>query len=136
MSLPLKLDHIGIAVRNLSEAISMYRDKIGLELLSVEEVKEENVRIAMFRIGDSRIELLEPLTADGAVARFLSKRGPGIHHIAFTYADERPASDRLREKGMKLVYSDVEVIPGLREVNFVHPESTGGVLLEIVKRLE
>ncbi|MDG6933887.1 MAG: methylmalonyl-CoA epimerase [Nitrososphaerota archaeon] len=136
MSLPLKLDHIGIAVRNLSEAISMYRDKIGLELLSVEEVKEENVRIAMFRIGDSRIELLEPLTADGAVARFLSKRGPGIHHIAFTYADARSASDRLREKGMKLVYSDVEVIPGLREVNFVHPESTGGVLLEIVKRLE
>jgi methylmalonyl-CoA epimerase len=133
---PVRIDHIGIAVRSLDEAIAVYKEVLDLELISVEDVKEEKVRIAMLRIGETRIELLEPLTRDSVIYRFLQKRGPGIHHIAFEYEDAREASTNLKKKGLKLVYPEVEVISGLREVNFIHPESTGGVLLEIVKRLK
>ncbi|MEM0118554.1 MAG: methylmalonyl-CoA epimerase [Conexivisphaerales archaeon] len=130
-----KLDHIGIAVRNVDVASKTYA-LLGFPLISKEEVPEEGVKIAMLKAGETRIELLEPLNSNSVIAKFLEKRGEGIHHIAFLYDDVKSAGRQASARGFHLIYSEPRLIPGRREINFIHPGSTHGVLFELVKRLK
>lgn len=129
----MKVDHIGIATRQIDEALALWRDVLGLEVDSTEEVTEQGVRVAMLPIGESRIELLEPLSADSPVGKFLAKRGPGIHHVAIRVSDIRAALARLKEKGTRLIDETPRLGAGGCLVAFVHPSSANGVLLELVQ---
>lgn len=132
-----RIDHIGIAVSSLDDAIKVYRDVLGLELVEVEEVPEEKVKVAMFKAGDSYIELLEPLSEDSAIAKYLQKRGEGIHHIAIGVEDVEKLTEELKERGVRVIYDKPKVVSGgTRKINFIHPKATHGVLLEIVERLK
>ncbi len=131
------LDHIGIAVKNLDEAVKFYRDVLGLELVKIEEVPEEKVRIAMFKVGASYIELLEAMDENSAIAKFIEKRGEGIHHIAIRVDDVDALTKELVSKGVRVIYSKPKLVSGGdRKINFIHPKSTRGVLLEIMERYE
>lgn len=133
----MKIDHIGIAVKNLDEAVKFYRDVLGLELVRIEEVPEERVRIAMFKVGGSYIELLQGTDPESAVSKFIEKRGEGIHHIAVHVEDVDAKTEELRSKGVVLIYDKPrEVSHGERKINFIHPKSSFGVLLEIMTRRE
>jgi methylmalonyl-CoA/ethylmalonyl-CoA epimerase len=129
----MKLDHIGIATRELEEGFAVWRDALGLQLNTTEEVPDQGVRVAMLEIGDTHVELLEPLTPDSAVGRFLAKRGPGIHHLAVEVKDIRASLSDLKSRGARLI--DEEPRVGARGclVAFIHPTSTNGVLLELVQ---
>lgn len=129
----MKVDHIGIATRQIDEALALWRDALGLEIGSTEEVTEQGVRVAMLPIGESHIELLEPLSENSPVGKFLEKRGPGIHHVAISVADIRAALAKLKENGARLI--DETPRMGARGclVAFVHPSSANGVLLELVQ---
>ncbi|MDQ5846237.1 MAG: methylmalonyl-CoA epimerase [Acidobacteriota bacterium] len=129
----MKVDHIGIATRQIDEALTLWRDALGLEIESTEEVTEQGVRIAMLPIGDTHIELLEPLNQDSPVGRFLQKRGPGIHHVAIRVTDIQAELARLKEKGTRLIDETPRVGAGGCLVAFVHPSSANGVLLELVQ---
>jgi len=129
----MKVDHIGIATHQIDEALVLWRDVLGLEIDSMEEVAEQGVRVAMLPIGESRIELLEPISADSPVGKFLEKRGPGIHHVAIRVSDIRAALARLKEKGTRLIDETPRVGAGGCLVAFVHPSSANGVLLELVQ---
>lgn len=129
----MKVDHIGIATRGLDEALALWRDSLGLEVEVTEEVTEQGVRVAMLPIGETHIELLEPLSETSPVGRFLEKRGPGIHHVAIRVSNIRESLAKLKEKGARLI--DETPRTGARGclVAFVHPSSTNGVLLELVQ---
>ena len=129
----MKIDHIGIATRKLAEATAVWRDALGLELDSTEEIAEQEVRIAMLPIGETHIELLEPLTLDSPVGRFIEKRGPGLHHIAIRVDDIGAALAQLKEKGARLIDETPRVGAGGCLVAFIHPSSANGVLLELVQ---
>ncbi|MDX6577619.1 MAG: methylmalonyl-CoA/ethylmalonyl-CoA epimerase, partial [Blastocatellia bacterium] len=129
----MKIDHIGIATRGIQDAMTFYRDALGLEVSEPEEVADQKVRVAMLPIGESRIELLEGTSDDSPIARFLEKRGPGIHHIAVRVDDIRVALANLKEKGARLIDEEPRKGAGGCLVAFVHPSSTGGVLLELVE---
>jgi len=129
----MKIDHIGIATRGIEDAMTFYRDALGLDVTDPEEVAEQKVRIAMLSIGESRIELLEATSADSPISKFLEKRGPGIHHIAVQVDDIRAALAKFREKGARLIDEEPRRGAGGCLVAFVHPSSTGGVLLELVQ---
>jgi methylmalonyl-CoA epimerase len=127
------IDHVGIAVEDIEAAISLYRDSLGLPLVHREQVPAQGVDAALLDIGDSHVELLEPLTPETAVGRFLARRGPGLHHVAYRVMDiERTLGD-LKTSGMQLI--DERARTGIRgsRVAFIHPGSTGGVLTEIVE---
>ena len=130
----MKIDHLGIATNGIDEAASMYRDAFGLSVAEIEEVPTQKVRVAMLPIGESRIELLEATSPDSPISKFLEKRGPGIHHIALRVANIRAALADLKAKGARLI--DEEPRPGAGGclVAFIHPSSTGGVLIELVER--
>jgi methylmalonyl-CoA/ethylmalonyl-CoA epimerase len=129
----MKLDHIGIATRQIDEALGLWRDTLGLSLDHEEEVVEQGVRVGMLAIGDTHVELLEPLSDDSPVGRFLKKRGPGVHHIAVRVDDIRAELARLKTRGARLIDPEPRVGAGGCLVAFVHPSSTGGVLLELVE---
>ncbi len=132
-----ELDHIGIAVKNLDEAIKFYRDVLGLELVEVEEVPEEKVKIAMFKAGSVYIELLQGLSEDSAVSKFVAKRGEGIHHIAIRVEDVDALTKELKGRDVRVVYEEPRLVSGgKRKINFIHPKATHGVLLEILERYE
>jgi len=132
-----ELDHIGIAVRNLDEAIKFYRDILGLNLVEVEEVPEEKVKIAMFKVGSVYIELLQGLSEDSAISKYIAKRGEGIHHIAIRVENVNALTKELKEKGIRVVYEEPKLVSGgKRKINFIHPKATHGVLLEILERYE
>ena len=124
--------HIGIAVRRLEDALAKYKT-LGLEPESVEEVPSQGVRVAFLPAGGVRLELLESLTPDGVIARFVESRGEGLHHLAFAVADIRAELRRLQAAGLELV--DAEPRPGAhgRLVAFLHPRSAHGVLVELVE---
>ena len=130
----MKIDHIGVATNGIEEAAAIYLDALGLNVSETEEVESQKVRVAMLPIGESRIELLEATSADSPISKFLAKRGPGIHHIAFKVADIRAALADLKSKGTRLI--DEEPRAGARGclVAFIHPSSTHGVLIELVER--
>ena len=129
----MKLDHIGIATRQIDQAMGLWRDTLGLALDHTEEVPEQGVRVGMLAIGETHVELLEPLNEDSPVGRFLDKRGPGIHHIAIRVDDIRAELNKLKTNGARLIDEEPRIGAGGCLVAFVHPASTGGVLLELVE---
>jgi methylmalonyl-CoA/ethylmalonyl-CoA epimerase len=129
----MKIEHIGIATRALDEAVGFWRDALGLELQEIEEVAEQGVRVAMLPIGETRIELLEPTGKDSPIAKFLEKRGPGIHHIAVRVSDIRATLAGLKERGARLIDETPRVGAGGCLVAFIHPSTANGVLLELVE---
>lgn len=131
----MKIDHIGIATRELEDGLAVWRDALGLKVDATEEVTEQGVRVAMLQIGETHVELLEALRPDSPVARFIEKRGPGIHHIAVEVEDIHASLGELKRKGARLVDETPRVGAGGCLVAFVHPSSTNGVLLELVQHL-
>jgi methylmalonyl-CoA epimerase len=129
----MKIDHLGIATKGIDEALKFWTDALGLENIHTEVVEDQNVRIAMLPIGESRIELLEPTSDDSPISKFLEKRGGGIHHIAVQVENIESALEQLRGKGMRLIDETPRVGAEGCLVAFVHPSSTGGVLLELVQ---
>jgi methylmalonyl-CoA/ethylmalonyl-CoA epimerase len=129
----MKVDHIGIATSKLDEALSVWRDALGLSVASTDEVPEQGVRVAMLPIGETHIELLEPLSEDSPVGKFLQKRGPGIHHIAIKVTNIRKALSELKAKGARLIDETPRVGANGCLVAFIHPSATNGVLLELVE---
>ncbi|HEY0723774.1 MAG TPA: methylmalonyl-CoA epimerase [Pyrinomonadaceae bacterium] len=129
----LKVDHIGIATRSIVEGLAVWRDALGLEVDATEEVTEQGVRVCMLAVGDTHVELLEPLSAETAVGKFLAKRGPGMHHIAIEVADINASLAELKNKGARLIDETPRVGAGGCLVAFVHPSSVNGVLLELVQ---
>jgi methylmalonyl-CoA/ethylmalonyl-CoA epimerase len=125
------LDHVAIVVRDLEAAIRLYRDTLGLELTHVEEVKEQQVRTAIFGHGMGRVELICPTTTDSGVARYLEKRGEGLHHICIEVEDLDAAMGALRAVGAPLVDETPKPGAGGARVAFVHPRGTHGVLTEL-----
>ncbi|HYO90559.1 MAG TPA: methylmalonyl-CoA epimerase [Pyrinomonadaceae bacterium] len=130
----MKIDHLGIATRQIEEALGFWREALGLQVVDVEEVAEQRVRVAMLPIGESRVELLEPTSDDSPIAKFLEKRGPGIHHIAVRVDDINSALARLKESGARLIDEQPRVGAGGSLIAFVHPSSANGVLLELVEQ--
>ncbi|CAN5513707.1 MAG: methylmalonyl-CoA epimerase [Pyrinomonadaceae bacterium] len=129
----MKIDHIGIATRQLKEATAFWQDALGLRVESTEVVGEQGVRIAMLPIGETHIELLEPLTPESPVGKFLDRQGPGIHHIAIQVDDICAALGQLKEKGALLIDETPRIGAGGCLIAFIHPSSTNGVLIELVQ---
>ena len=127
------LDHVGIAVSSLADALAFYRDTLGLEVEPPEEVPSQGVRAHFIAVGDSTLELLEATTADSPIARFLTKRGPGMHHVALRVDDIVAALADLKARGIRLI--DETPRPGAHGslVAFLHPASTHGVLVELLQ---
>ena len=129
----MKVDHIGIATHQLAEGLAVWRDALGLQLDSTEEIAEQGVKVAMLAVGDTHVELLEPLTSESAVGKFLAKRGPGIHHIAIQVEDIHASLADLKSKGVRLIDETPRVGAGGCLVAFIHPSAANGVLLELVQ---
>lgn len=129
------IDHIGIAVNNLDEAISLYRDVLGLKLEGVHAVEEQKVLVASFSTGgETRIELLEPTERESPVAKFIERRGEGIHHIALKVRNIEAVLKELKGKGLKLVDEKPRIGVGGAKIAFIHPKSTRNVLLELCEK--
>ncbi len=124
------IDHLGIAVRSLAQAKIFY-EKLGIHVMPEEIVSHEKVRLAMVPLGESRIELLEPLSEDSPIARFLDKRGEGIHHVSLRVDNLANTVEALKKSGVRLVNDQIQVGAGGHLYVFVHPSSAGGVLLEL-----
>jgi methylmalonyl-CoA/ethylmalonyl-CoA epimerase len=127
-----KIDHVGIAVRSIDEARRFY-EALGLRVEEIEEVPQEGVRVAMIPCGESRIELLEPIREDSPVARYLDKQGQGVHHVCFASDDVEADDASLREAGYRLIRDRPTAGAGGSRVQFVHPKSAGGVLVELAQ---
>ena len=125
------LDHVAIAVKDLDKSIALYRDALGLTLAEVEEVPEQQVKAAIFGHGMGRVELISPTSEDSGVARFLARRGEGLHHICLEVEDIEAAMAALREKGAPLIDETPKPGAGGAQVAFIHPKGTGGVLIEL-----
>ena len=125
------IEHIGIAVKNLEDSISLYENTFGLKCYKVEEVREQKVRTAFFKVGETKIELLESTDPNGPIGKFIEKKGEGLHHIAFAASDLQKSLNELKDKGIKLI--DETPKPGADELNisFIHPKSMNGVLFEL-----
>jgi methylmalonyl-CoA epimerase len=128
------IDHIGIAVTNLQESLSFWETSLGIELHGIEEVAEQNVRTAFLPVGGTEIELLEPTSADSSLARFIEKRGEGLHHIAIRVDDIEAALAELKANGIQLIDETPRNGAGGARIAFVHPKATHGVLLELCER--
>ncbi len=126
-----KINHIGIAVKNLETAIPFYRDQLGMTFEGTEEVAEQKVKVAFLEIGESRIELLEPTADDSPVAIFIEKKGEGTHHIAYEVDDIEAALTALQEQGVRLIDTTPRRGAHNSLIAFLHPKATGGVLTEI-----
>ena len=129
----MKIDHIGIATNGIDDAARFYIESLGLQIEHVEDIASQKVRVAMLPLGESRVELLEPTSEDSPISKFLAKRGPGIHHLAVRVQDIRASLAELKEKGARLIDEEPRTGAGGCLVAFIHPSSTGGVLLELVE---
>lgn len=127
---PTHIEHIGIAVKDLEEAIPYYEKVLGLECYAIEEVKDQKVKTAFFKVGDTKIELLESIDPEGPIGKFIEKKGQGIHHIAFAMPDVKKSLEEAKENGIRLI--DEEPRKGAEglDIGFLHPKSTFGVLTE------
>jgi methylmalonyl-CoA/ethylmalonyl-CoA epimerase len=126
-----RIDHIGIAVESLEKTIPFYRDVLELELLSIEEVPSQKVRVAMFAIGNSRIELLEPTSPESPIAKAIEKRGQGVHHIAYAVDSAAAEIESFIEKGIRMIDAAPRTGAGGSRIAFVHPSDSGKVLTEL-----
>lgn len=129
-----RLDHVGIAVRDVEAAASLYTEVLGLSLHGIEVVPDQQVKVAFIPVGDSEIELLQPTTPDGPIARFIEAKGEGIQHIAIRVADISEALRKCKEAGLRLIDDKPRKGAGGALIAFVHPKSTNGVLLELCQR--
>jgi len=129
-----KIDHIGIAVSNLDEAVKLYKDVLGLVLHGTEVVPEQKVKVAFLPVGDTEVELLESTSAEGPIAKFIEAKGQGIQHIAFRVDDIEAALEEMKAKGMRLIDEKPRYGAGGAKIAFLHPKSTGGVLIELCER--
>jgi methylmalonyl-CoA epimerase len=130
-----KIDHVGIAVKSLAVAKSIY-EKLGLHISAEETVEQEKVRVVMVPVGESRLELLEATSADSTIAKFVAKRGEGLHHVCLRVPDLPAAVERMKKDGVRLVSEEIKIGAGGHKYIFVHPSSAGGVLLELVESRE
>lgn len=130
------IDHVGIAVEDIETALPVYRDSLGLPVVHRETVAEQGVDAALLDVGESHVELLQPLTRESAIGKFISQRGPGLHHVAYRVGDIDQALSELKAAGMRLI--DERPRTGIRgsRIAFVHPGSAAGVLTEIVQPAE
>lgn len=127
-----KVDHIGVAVKSLAAAKGIY-EKLGLSVSPEEVIEAEQVRVVMVPLGGSRLELLEPISENSVIAKFIAKRGEGLHHVSLGVPDFAAAVERLKKDGVRLVSNEIKIGAGGHRYVFVHPSSTGGVLLELVE---
>jgi methylmalonyl-CoA epimerase len=132
MIMSFALDHLGIAVKSLESAKSLY-EKLGLAISAAEEVPAEKVRLAMVPIGDTRLELLEATSDDSVIAKFIANRGEGLHHLCVRVPDLAAAVHKLKTDGVRLISEEIKTGAGGHRYVFVHPSSAGGVLLELVE---
>jgi methylmalonyl-CoA/ethylmalonyl-CoA epimerase len=125
------IDHIGIAVKSIDETLPFYENVLGLKLLKIEEVHSQSVKVAFIDGGNVKLELLEPLTDEGGVAKFIAKKGEGIHHVAFGVKGIQERIDELKEKGINMIDDKPKSGAGGAQVAFMHPKSGHGVLYEL-----
>lgn len=130
-----KIEHIGIAVQNLEEGEALYKRLLGTDPYKRESVESEKVTTSFFRQGPNKIELLAPIGDDGPISKFLEKKGPGIHHIAYAVTDILAEMERLRSEGFRLLNEEPKVGADNKYVCFVHPKSAGGVLVELCQEI-
>ena len=130
----MKIDHLGIAVKSISDSLAFYREALGLELAGTETVDDQGVRVALLPIGEARIELLEPVSEETPVGRFITKRGEGLHHICYEVDDLRSKLDQLRSRGVRLLDGYPRRGAEGKLVAFLHPASAHGVLVELVEK--
>ncbi|MDR1667350.1 MAG: methylmalonyl-CoA epimerase [Bacteroidales bacterium] len=131
---PSRIEHIGIAVRNIEESRKYYENVLGLECYKIEEVIDQKVKTAFFQVGETKIELLEPTSDDSAVAKFLEKRGPGIHHIAYAVDQVDTALAEAEAKGVQLLDRNARKGADNLNIGFLHPKSTESVLTEFCSK--
>lgn len=129
-----KVDHIGIAVKSIDEALKFYEDVLGIKCVSQEIVEEQKVKVAFLPIGDTEVELLESTDEDGPVAKFIEKKGEGIQHIAYKVDDIEKSIEELKAKGIRLIDEKPRYGAGGAKIAFLHPKSTFGVLIELCQR--
>jgi methylmalonyl-CoA/ethylmalonyl-CoA epimerase len=130
------IDHVGVAVEDIEAAIAVYRDALGMPLVHRETVAEQGVDAALLDVGDTHVELLQPLGRETAVGKFLARRGPGLHHVAYRVEDIEATLNALAGAGIRLIDEQPRVGIRRSRVAFVHPASVGGVLTEIVEPAE
>jgi len=128
------IEHIGIAVKSIDESIKFYENIFGLKCYAIEEVKEQKVKTAFFLLGQTKIELLESTDPEGAIAKFIEKKGEGIHHIAFAIENIESSLKEAEEKGIQLIDKTPRKGAEGLEIAFLHPNSTAGVLLELCEK--
>jgi len=128
------LDHIGIAVNNLDEALRIFEGSLGLKLVKTKIVKEQGVKVAMLLVGGTKIELLEPTTEESAVGKFIAKKGEGIHHIAFTVGNIEDSLEEMKRKGIALIDEKPRIGFEGHKIAFLHPKSTKSVLVEFCEK--
>lgn len=128
-----KINHLGIAVKSLAEAEKQWGPVLGLKKLGEEEVPEQKVRVAMFQVGESKVELLEPTSPDGAIGKFLDKRGEGIHHLCFQVDDIKQALEKMKAQGAPVIDAEPRRGAGGHKVAFLHPKGFNGVLVELLE---
>ncbi len=129
-----KIDHIGIAVANLDEALKVYTEVLGLEVHGTEVVEEQKVKVAFLPVGDSEVELLESTSPDGPIAKFIEAKGQGIQHIAFRVDNLEQALSEMKDKGIRLIDEKPRYGAGGAKIAFLHPKSTNSVLIELCER--
>lgn len=129
-----KIDHIGIAVKNLDEALKFYEEVLGIKCVGTEVVEEQKVKTAFLPIGDTEVELLEATDDDSPIAKFIEKRGEGIQHIAYRVDDIEKALEEVKAKGIRLIDEKPRKGAGGAKIAFLHPKSTYGVLIELCER--
>lgn len=125
------IDHIAIAVNSLSEALPFYQELLGLELKGIENVPDQQVRVAFLQAGPTKIELLEPTSDASPISKFLAKRGPGLHHIALATEDVASKLEHLKQAGARLIDQEPKTGAAGKQIAFVHPKASSGVLLEL-----
>jgi methylmalonyl-CoA/ethylmalonyl-CoA epimerase len=131
---PTHIEHIGIAVANLEESIAYYEKVLGLSCYAIEEVKDQRVKTAFFWVGQTKIELLESTDPEGPIGKFIEKKGPGIHHIAFAMANATEALKEAEAQGVQLIDKQSRAGAEGLKIGFLHPKSTGGVLTELCSK--
>lgn len=125
-----KINHVAIVVSDIDEALKFWRDTLGIDLQHVEDVPSQKSKVAFLPLGDTEVELVQPTTEDSGVAKFLAERGGGMHHLCFEVEDCAATMQELKAKGVRLLSEEPAVLPG-RKMAFIHPKSTGGVLVEL-----
>lgn len=130
----LKLDHVGIAVSNLDEALKLYTEVLGLEVHGTEVVEEQKVRVAFLPVGDTEVELLESTSPDGPVAKFIERNGEGVQHLAFKVENIEEAIQDMLDKGMRMIDETPRYGAGGAKIAFMHPKGTNRVLVELTQR--